>query len=58
MFLFGLVAIAFATYGLITVDKSVTDGAFNVLTSVSTYANTAFDTLDHLLDTIEGTSRM
>jgi hypothetical protein len=58
MFLFGLVAVAFAAYGMATVDKSVTEGAFNVLTSISTYANKAFDTLDDLLDTIAGTSDM
>lgn len=58
MWLFGLVAIAFAVYGLATVDKNVTDGAFNVLTSITTFANGAFDTLDHLLLTISGTTDM
>jgi hypothetical protein len=58
MYLFGLVAIAFAVYGLATVDKSVTDGAFNVLTTVSDYAQGAFDILDNLLNTIKGTSDM
>jgi len=58
MLVFGLVAVAFAVYGLVTVEKSVTDGAFNVLTSVSDYATDAFDTLDALLDTIGSTSNM
>jgi hypothetical protein len=58
MYLFGLVAVAFAVYGLATVEKSVTDGAFNVLTVVSVYANSAFDKLDDLLDTISGTTEM
>jgi hypothetical protein len=58
MFVFGLVAVAFAAYGMATVDKSVTDGAFNVLTSISSYANRAFDALDGLLDTVDGTSDM
>lgn len=58
MFVFGLVAVAFAAYGMATVEKSVTDGAFNVLASISAYTNRAFDTLDGLLDTIGGTSDM
>lgn len=58
MLVFGLVAVAFAVYGLITVEKSVTDGAFNVLTSVSNYATDAFDTLDGVLDTIGSTNDM
>lgn len=58
MYLFGAVAIAFAVYGLATVDKSVTDGAFNVLTTVSDYAQDAFNILDDLLNTIKGTSDM
>jgi hypothetical protein len=58
MYLFGLVAVAFAVYGLATVDKNVTDGAFNILTVITDYANGAFDKLDRLLDTISGTTDM
>lgn len=58
MFLFGLVAVAFAVYGMITVDKSVTDRAFNVLTSVTNFATGAFDTLDSLLNTVKGATDM
>jgi hypothetical protein len=58
IFLFGAVAVAFAAFGMITVDKSVTRGAFNVLTTITTYATDAFSTLDRLLDTVQGTSGM
>lgn len=58
MYLFGLVAVAFAVYGLATVDKNITDGAFNVLTTISDYATGAFDTLDAIINTIKGTTDM
>jgi hypothetical protein len=58
MYLFGLVAVAFAIYGLATVDKNVTDGAFNVLTVISNYVSGVFDILDHLINTIKGTTGM
>lgn len=58
MYLFGLVAVAFAIYGLATVDKNVTDGAFNVLTVISNYVSSVFDILDHLINTIKSTNGM
>jgi hypothetical protein len=58
MYLFGLVAVAFAIYGLATVNKNVTDGAFNVLTVISNYVTSVFDILDHLINTIKGTNGM
>lgn len=58
MYLFGLVTVAFAVYGLATVDRNITDGAFNVLTTISDYANGAFDTLDDIINTIKGTTDM
>lgn len=44
--------------GMATTDRNVTDGAFNVLASITTYLNRAFGTLDALLDTVGGTSDM
>lgn len=56
MLLFGLVAVAFAIYGMATVKKDVTDDAFGVITTISNYTTGVTDTVDRLMDTIGGVS--
>jgi hypothetical protein len=56
MFLFGLVAIAFAIYGMASVKKNITDDAFGVVTTISNYTTGVTDTVDRLMDTIGGVS--
>jgi hypothetical protein len=56
MCLFGLVAIAFAIYGMASVKKDVTDDAFGVVTTIANYTTGVTDTVDRLMDTIGGVS--
>eukprot|EP00879_Flechtneria_rotunda_P010857 GHRR01011346.1.p1 GENE.GHRR01011346.1~~GHRR01011346.1.p1 ORF type:complete len:497 (+),score=118.48 GHRR01011346.1:290-1780(+) len=56
MFIFGLVSVAFAVYGMIKTDKNVTDGAFGVVKSLSLYATNVTDTVDNLVGSVRGVS--
>jgi hypothetical protein len=56
MCLFGLVAIAFAIYGMASVKKDVTDDAFAVVSTIANYTTGVTDTVDRLMDTIGGVS--
>jgi hypothetical protein len=56
MFLFGLIAIVFAIYGMASVKKDITDDAFGVITTIAKYTTGVTDTVDRLMDTIGGVS--
>jgi hypothetical protein len=56
MLLFGLVCIAFAVYGMVTVDRAVADKGFAVLVTVTNYVVRVFDHLDKLLGSADEVS--
>ncbi len=56
MYLFGIVAMCFAIYGMSKVDKALVKKAWSVVDEVSDYTLNVTGTLDHLLDTISNAS--
>lgn len=54
MMLFGLVAMAFAIYGMSSVKKDITDDAFGVIKTLANYTGGVMDTVDSLMGTIGG----